>query len=136
MAQKPLQYLNGKLTEVEASTSSVGVPSAGKIIALNSQGKLDPSFFSPGFLRNVNVSYADEGMRSQRIIEMDFESVDDSSQTLSSVISWLDIGKMNQRIEKEILTGSLVSGRTLEKNYLWRLVGIRYVLDGFDYQIL
>ncbi len=84
--------------------------------------------------KNSAVTYLDEGLRTQRISSIEFELFDDSSKKITSTISWLDVGTMNQRIQKETLAGSLLGGQTFEKTYLWRLVGIRYVLDGYDYQ--
>lgn len=45
MADKPIQLINGRMQEVEGTAVSSGVASAGKMVALNSAGKLDPSLF-------------------------------------------------------------------------------------------
>jgi hypothetical protein len=87
-------------------------------------------------LKICSIVYADEGQRNQRIVEIEFESIDDSSRRLLSVVSWLDVGKINQRISSELLSGTILDGQTYQKNYVWRLSGIRYVLDGFNYQLI
>ena len=86
--------------------------------------------------KNSAVTYLDEGLRTQRIGSIEFELFDDATQKITSTISWLDVGTMNQRIEKEVLAGSLLNGQSFEKIYVWRSVGIRYVLDGFEYQVI
>lgn len=48
MAQKPLQLVNGVLTQVEGQTSSAGVADAGKMVALNNQGKIDLTMLPTG----------------------------------------------------------------------------------------
>lgn len=45
MADKPLQLVSGRLTEVEATTVSAGPSSAGDVVALNANGKIDSSMF-------------------------------------------------------------------------------------------
>lgn len=49
-AQKPLQLINNRPTEVAANQSSAGAGDAGKLVALrDSDGKIDESMFPPGF---------------------------------------------------------------------------------------
>jgi hypothetical protein len=48
MAQKPLQLVNGRLTEVEASTTSAGAGDSGKIPALDAAGRLHSSMMPVG----------------------------------------------------------------------------------------
>jgi hypothetical protein len=48
MADKPLQVVNGLVTQVEATVSSAGAANAGDIVALDSAGKLDQSVMPTG----------------------------------------------------------------------------------------
>ena len=48
MAQKPIQLVSGKLTEVEATVVSAGAGDAGELVALDSSGKLDLSVLPTG----------------------------------------------------------------------------------------
>ena len=62
MAQKPIQLVNGKLTQVEAQVTSAGVADAGKIPALDSSGKLDLSLLPVSIGPDVAVVEADENL--------------------------------------------------------------------------
>lgn len=48
MAQKPIQLVSGKLTEVEATVVSAGAGDAGELVALDASGKLDLSVLPTG----------------------------------------------------------------------------------------
>ena len=48
MAQKALQLVNGKITQVEATVVSAGAGDAGEYVALDSSGKLDVSVLPTG----------------------------------------------------------------------------------------
>lgn len=62
MAQKPLQLVNGRLTEVEATQVSVGAADADKIPALDSTGRLDESLLPTGIGADVTVATASENL--------------------------------------------------------------------------
>lgn len=62
MADKYLRLINGVPTQTEATTTSTGAPDAGKILALNAQGKLDETVLPTGIGADVAVVYASENL--------------------------------------------------------------------------
>lgn len=62
MADKYLRLINGVPTQTEATTASTGATDAGKIIALNAQGKLDETVMPTGIGADVAVVYASENL--------------------------------------------------------------------------
>jgi hypothetical protein len=62
MADKPLQVVAGRVTEVEAKTTSAGAGDAGKIPALDGTGRLDPSMMPVGVAADVTVVPASEAL--------------------------------------------------------------------------
>lgn len=64
MAQKPLQLVNGKITQVEATVVSAGAGDAGEVVALDSNGKLDVSVLPVGLGPDVAVVLASENLGS------------------------------------------------------------------------
>lgn len=70
MAQKPIQLINGLLTEVEAKTSSVGVADADKIVALNAQGKVDISMLPTGIGPDVKILPATENLNAGNYVNI------------------------------------------------------------------
>lgn len=62
MAQKPLQLVNGKITQVEATVTSAGAGDAGEVVALDSNGKLDVSVLPVGVGPDVAVILASENL--------------------------------------------------------------------------
>jgi hypothetical protein len=64
MAQKPLQLVNGKITQVEATVTSAGAGDAGEVVALDSNGKLDVSVLPVGVGPDVAVILASENLGS------------------------------------------------------------------------
>lgn len=70
MADKAIQLLSGKLTQVEATVLSTGVGEAGDIVALDSTGKLDVSVLPPGIGPNVAVILASENIGAGKYINI------------------------------------------------------------------
>lgn len=62
MAQKPLQLVSGKITQVEATVVSAGAGDAGEVVALDSNGKLDVSVLPVGVGPDVAVVLASENL--------------------------------------------------------------------------
>ena len=77
-AQKPVQLVNGVLTEVTAVDASTGASDAGKIVALNSSGLLDTSMMPAGLGVDINVFPATENLAAG-----DFVNIYNSSGTMS-----------------------------------------------------
>lgn len=62
MADKPLQVVAGRLTEVEAKTTSAGAGDSGKIVALDGSGRIDPSMMPVGVAADVTTVTASEAL--------------------------------------------------------------------------
>lgn len=70
MAHKPIQLVNGKLTQVEATVVSTGAGDAGEVVALDSSGKLDVSVLPTGVGPNVKVILASENIAAGKYINI------------------------------------------------------------------
>lgn len=70
MAQKPLQYVAGKITQVEATVISAGAGDAGEIVALDSSGKIDVSVLPTGVGPNVKVILASENIGAGKYVNI------------------------------------------------------------------
>ena len=62
MADKAIQLISGKLTQVEATVASAGAGNAGDIVALDGGGKLDVSVLPTGVGPDVTVVIASEAL--------------------------------------------------------------------------
>lgn len=70
MADKPIQLINGKLTQVEGTVVSSGAGNAGDIPALDSNGKLDVSVLPTGVGPNVKVILASENISAGKYVNI------------------------------------------------------------------
>jgi hypothetical protein len=70
MAQKPLQLVNGKITQIEATVVSAGAGDAGEIVALDSSGKIDVSVLPTGLGPNVKVILASENIGAGKYVNI------------------------------------------------------------------
>ena len=83
----------------------------------------------------VEIEYLDSGLRTQRIDTVTYSSTLYPDTDLVKTISWLDVGSINQRIDKEEYVGAIFSPDNLRKVYEYSVVGIRYKLDGYHFEI-
>lgn len=83
----------------------------------------------------VSIQYADSGLLTQRISSVAYSSDDFPDADLVKTVYWLDVGTMNQRVDREEYVGAIFSPDNLRKVYNYSLVGIRYNIDGFYYEI-
>lgn len=67
-AKKYLSNSGGKIVEVSATTTSSGAPDDGKIVALDSSGKLDISLFPTGLGADVTVVTASEALSAGNFV--------------------------------------------------------------------
>lgn len=81
------------------------------------------------------VTYLDAGNTYERINTVTYSSVDHPDADMVKTVTWLDAGTMNQRIDKEEMTASVISPDSLRKTYSYTLVGIKYRLTGYEYEI-
>ncbi len=70
MAQKPLQLVAGKITQVEATVVSAGAGDAGEIVALDSNGLLDVSVLPVGVGPNVKLVLASENIGAGKYVNI------------------------------------------------------------------
>lgn len=70
MAHKPLQLVNGKITQVEATVVSTGAGDAGEIVALDSSGKIDVSVLPTGLGPNVKLILASENIGAGKYVNI------------------------------------------------------------------
>ncbi len=70
MAQKPIQLVNGKFTQVEATVVSAGAGDAGEVVALDSSGKIDVSVLPTGVGPNVKVILASEAIGAGKYVNV------------------------------------------------------------------
>lgn len=83
----------------------------------------------------VSISYLDSGLRTQRIATVNYSSVLFPNTTLVKTIFWLDVGLINQRIDKIEYSGAVFSPDSLRKVFSYTLVGTKYSLTGFNYEL-
>jgi len=70
MAQKPIQLVNGKLTQVEATVVSAGAGDAGEVVALGSDGRLDTSVMPVGIGPDTKVLVASENIGAGKYVNI------------------------------------------------------------------
>jgi hypothetical protein len=70
MAQKPLQLVNGKITQVEATVTSAGAGDAGEVVALGADGKIDVSVLPTGVGPNVKILVASEAIGAGKYVNI------------------------------------------------------------------
>lgn len=70
MADKPIQLVNGKLTQVEGTVSSAGAGNAGDIVALDSGGKLDVSVLPSGVGPDVAVILSSDNLSAGQYVNI------------------------------------------------------------------
>jgi hypothetical protein len=70
MAQKPIQLVAGKLTQVEATVVSAGAGDAGEVVALDASGKLDVSVLPTGVGPDVKIILASEAIGAGKYVNI------------------------------------------------------------------
>ena len=70
MAQKPIQIIAGNLIEVEANVTSAGAGDSGKVVALDSTGKLDNSLLPPGVGDESKILPASEDLAAGDLVNV------------------------------------------------------------------
>ncbi len=83
----------------------------------------------------TSITYLDSGLRTERINQITYSSVADTRVNVVKTVYWLDVGTMNQRIEKEEYVGTIFSPDSLRKVYAYTVSGIRYRRTGYSLEI-
>jgi hypothetical protein len=68
--QKPIQLVGGKLTEVAAKDASAGAGDAGKVVALDSAGKIDLTMMPAGIGPDIKVIVASEDIAAGKYVNI------------------------------------------------------------------
>jgi hypothetical protein len=87
------------------------------------------------FDKVVDITYQDTGLRTQRIDTVTLSSTLYPDANIVKTVSWLDVGTMNQRIDKEEYVGAIFSPDNLRKVYEYSVTGIRYKLDSYYFEV-
>ena len=83
----------------------------------------------------VAVTYHDAGLRTERINTVTLSSSLYPIANMVKTVFWLDVGTMNQRIDKEEYAAGVLSPDGLRKTYVYAASGIRYRRSGYSLQL-
>jgi hypothetical protein len=86
--------------------------------------------------RVLDVTYADSGLRTQRISSAVYGSALFPDSDVVKTISYLDVGTLNQRIDKIEFSGSIFGTNDLRKTFVYTPVGIKQVMTGTVYELI
>jgi len=87
------------------------------------------------FDRVAEITHHDEGLRTQRIDTITYESAQFPDANIVSTVFYLDVGRQTQRIEKIEWVGSVFDGQSLRKNFDYTASGIKFIKTGFNYEL-
>ena len=83
----------------------------------------------------VQVNYADLGLKTQRVSSLVLSSSVFPQADVTKTVFWLDVGTMNQRVQKVEYAGGALAPQQVRKTYQYSAVGIKYKLDGFFFEL-
>lgn len=83
----------------------------------------------------VQVNYADLGLKTQRVSSLVLSSSVFPQADVTKTVFWLEVGTMNQRVEKVEYSGGALTPQQVRKTYQYSAVGIKYKLDGFFFEL-
>lgn len=86
--------------------------------------------------REVDITYFDSGLRTVRINTVTYASTLHATSNIVATMFYLDVGSINQRVEKIEFTGSVFGSQTLRRVFEYTLSGIRYTISGFYYELV
>lgn len=108
----------------------------GKPAASSYNAKFKQAYASlSSFDKVVDVTYADEGTKNERIISVEYSSVDFPDANMLKNVFWLDVGTMNQRIEKEEYEATVFGTDKIRKTFLYVAEGIRFRFIGYELEL-
>ena len=70
MADKPIQLVSGILTQVEAKIASAGAADSGRVVALDTAGKIDSSMMPVGVVADVKLIVASEAIGAGKYVNI------------------------------------------------------------------
>lgn len=83
----------------------------------------------------VAITYHDAGLRTERINTVTYSSTLYPEASLVKTVFWLDVGTMNQRVDKEEFAASVLAPDSLRKTYVYQASGIRYRRSGYSLEL-
>jgi hypothetical protein len=86
--------------------------------------------------RIASITYLDTGFKNQRIDTIVLTSALYPDSDIIKAVYYLDVGTMNQRIDKIEISGNIFSPQILVKSFDYSLEGIRFVLNGWSYNLV
>lgn len=125
-----LALINGKVSEVPSGDTIRGA-------GLSSYGdKFQYHLASLAAYDKVSsITHLDAGLRTQRISTITMSSTLFPDSDIVKTVYYIDVGSMNQRIDKIEYVGSVFSPDSLRKTFVYSSSGIRYKLDGYNYEL-
>lgn len=84
----------------------------------------------------ASIAYANFGTRLQTISSMTLSSVLFPDTNVLLEAFYFDVGKMNQRIDRIEITGTVFSGDKLVKTFNYTAIGNRFRLNGYNYALI
>lgn len=88
------------------------------------------------FDKIASITYLDSGLRTERISTVTYSSVDYPDTNIVKTIFWLDVGSINQRVDKEEYVGAVLNPDSLRKVYSYTLVnGNRYRINSYNLEL-
>lgn len=70
MADKPIQLVSGILTQVEAKIASAGAGDSGRVVALDTAGRIDSSMMPVGVVADVKLILASEAIGAGKYVNI------------------------------------------------------------------
>lgn len=126
MIRKPIVLKDGILHELP-STDNLEIGYGKKLsYHLNSLAAYD---------KVASITYHDSGLRTQRINQITLSSVLYPNADIIKTIYYLDVGSIDQRIDKIEYAGSILLPDSLRKVFNYSVSGIGYKLDGYEYEL-
>lgn len=81
------------------------------------------------------ITYLNPGTRTQMINTITYTSALYPDSDVVKTFFYLDVGSINQRIDKIEYVGSVFSPDSLRQVFTYSLSGIKYKLDGFNWEL-
>lgn len=88
------------------------------------------------FDKIASINYVNAGARDQRITSIELESLTYPDAEITKVVTYLSPDSLNQRIDQISFSGSVLGADTLVKSFVYTLIGNKYVMDGYNYEII
>jgi hypothetical protein len=84
----------------------------------------------------VDVTYLDQGLRTERISTVVMASVLYPNTTMTKTIFWLDVGSMKQRIDRIQWAGPVLGTDIVQKVYEYLIANNKVSIDRYYYELI